>query len=466
MTQGKIVLKFALLITISLIAGIATNIWGFNNQQALSLSIFIAAILGTLYFWEFRLAIAFLGTAILLLTNTIDLEHVIEFASLDVILFLVGMMVLIGMLKEVGFFAWLMGWLIGMKNLTATKYVLTITIMSALLACAVDEVTSIVFMVAAILETCDYFEINPVPYVIISVLATNIGSSGTVLGNPIGILIASKAGLSFEDFIRNAFPVMLVALFFAYILLLIIYKKEIKLFDEKIKQLGFNEMLSRLVSVPPEKQIKVGLAIFGATLFLISLHHRIEQLLGLKANTVLLIIPLISASGVMIWRWKKARKYIEQDVEWWTLLFFLMLFAMAGTLNYTGVTYFAAVKLSMLVKQNTFFLTGLILWVSAIGSSMLDNVVLVAAFIPIVQSFKAMEVNLYPLWWAMLFGGCFGGNITMIGSTANIVALGILEKDKNVRVNFFAWLKVGLIVGVVTTAVAWLGLICMHWSKY
>lgn len=99
------------------------------------------------------------------------------------------------------------------------------------------------------------------------------------------------------------------------------------------------------------------------------------------------------------------------------------------------------------------------LWLSTIGSSVLDNVVLVAAFIPIIQGFGVLNINLRPLWWALLFGGCLGGNITLVGSTANIVALGILEKERKIRVSFFRWFWVGLTVGIITTGVVWLALI-------
>ncbi|PIR66161.1 MAG: hypothetical protein COU52_00320, partial [Candidatus Omnitrophica bacterium CG10_big_fil_rev_8_21_14_0_10_43_8] len=97
--------------------------------------------------------------------------------------------------------------------------------------------------------------------------------------------------------------------------------------------------------------------------------------------------------------------------------------------------------------------------ISTIGSSLLDNVVLVAAFIPVIQSFGSININLQPLWWALLFGGCFGGNITLVGSTANIVALGILEKEKNIKMTFFRWLGVGFIVGIVTTSIVWVALL-------
>lgn len=451
--------KFIFLIAISLGLGLLVRNIGLTAHQAIAISIFSVSILGTLFFWDFRLSFAFLGISVLLITRTIDLEHVIKFSSLEIILFLIGMMVLIGLLKDAGFFAWIVSLILRIPRLTAKKFVFSIAVFSALLACAIDEVTSIIFMVAAVLEICDYFDIDPTPYIIISILATNIGSAATVLGNPIGILIASKSGLTFEDFIVKAFPLAMVCLVVTILLLLVWYRKSIKKLQENIKELGANEMLIKLISVPPERNLKICLAIFGATLFFISLHHRLELFWDLAPNTILLIVPLISSGCVMIWKWKKAREYIERSVEWWTLLFFLLLFAQAGTLKYTGATDVLARKLAGLASNNLSVLTGIILWVSSVGSSVLDNVVLVAAFIPVVQSFQGLNFNLQPLWWALLFGGCFGGNITLIGSTANIVAIGIIEKEKNIRVTFLKWFWVGLSVGLITTVVVWMALI-------
>lgn len=457
--------KFIILIGLSLGLGFLGRASGLNAHQATAISIFSASILGTLFFWDFRLSFAFIGISILLITKTIDLQHVIEFASLDVILFLVGMMVLVGLMKDTGFFAWLIGLILRVKHLTANKFFILISIISALLACAVDEVTSIIFIVAAIFEICDYFEVNPTPFIISSVLATNIGSSGTTLGNPIGILIASKSGLTFEDFLIKAFPVMVLCLVVTILILKFWYKKPIAELDQRMKDYGDNEMLIKLISVPPEKELKMGLAIFGATLFFISLHHRLEVLWNLAPNTILLTMPLISSGLVMVWKWKKARDYIEKDVEWWTLIFFLLLFAQAGTLKFTGATDVLASKLAHSVSGNPQQLSSIILWSSSIGSSILDNVVLVAAFIPIVQSFQALGFAIGPLWWALLFGGCLGGNITMVGSTANIVALGLLEKERNIKMTFFRWFWVGLIVGIITTGIVWLVLLFIPWYR-
>lgn len=457
--MGRSSVKFLLLVLTSVFSGFLGLKGGLNTHQTLALSIFTASICGTLFFWEFRLSFAFLGTSILILTKTIDIENLIKFSSLEVILFLVGMMIVVGLLKEAGFFAWVVELILRIKNLTAIKFVIVISFISAVLSATTGEVVSIIFMVAAILEICDYFEVEPFPYIIISVFATNIGSAATVLGNPIGVLIATKSGLTAEDFMIKAMPISVLCLAVTLVIMIFWYRKSLKAFDKKIKELGANDILIRLISVPIGKELRLSLWILSAMIFLITISHRLEVLFHLENNAVLLTVPLIMAACVMIWKWQKARDFVEKDVEWWSLLFFMLLFAQAGTLKFTGATDVFASGLTQLAKGSHNVLLALILWVSSIGSSIMDNVVIVVAFIPIIHSFQSLGGGMETFWWALLFGGCLGGNITLVGSTANIVAIGILEKEKHIKIKFMEWLGVGLVVGLVTTAVVWAALL-------
>ncbi len=457
MTKERQIPKFGFLILVCLAIFYGSMWFNLSFPQSTSLTIFSASVLATLLFWESRVAIVFLGIAALILTKTVDIEHLKLFSSIEVILFLAGMMVLIGLLREVNFFNWVLCRLVTLKRMTAKKLVIIICIASALMACLVDEVTSIFFMVALVFALADYFEVNPVPFLIITVLSTNIGSTGTVLGNPIGILIATKAGLNFEDFLFHAFPLMVMVLFIAIGVVLFWYRYQIRALDVKIKEVGNDrEMFSKLVCVPMTKDIKKEFFIFFLTLLLIGLHHRIEHTMALPPNSLLISIPLISAGGIMLWHQHKAREYIEKDVDWWSLIFFMLLFAQVGTLKYTGVTDILSKGLTKLANGSQFFMITFVLWASAIGSSILDNVVLVATFIPVIGELKTLGMDISSLWWALLFGGCLGGNITMVGSTANIVALGMLEKRSKVHISFFQWFKIGLVVGLVTISIAWL----------
>ena len=450
----KFVFKIIALMVLVFTAAVLGYFFGFNPSQITAICTFTASILGTLLFWNFRLSFAFLGCSILLFTKIITIEEFIMYSSLEVIFFLIGMMILAGFLKEVGFFAWILSRTIILKKLNAKKFIIMLTFTSALLACLIDEVSSIVFMIMLIFELCDYYEVNPVPFIISSVFATNIGSAGTVIGNPIGILIATKASLTFEDFIINAFPLMLLNLLVLIGILLFVFKKPLKELDEKMKLFGANEYLVTLLRIPPEKKVKIGLVFFSVTIMLIAMHHRIELLFGLKTGTMLIIAPLLVSSIVMIWRRDRARYYVEHEVEWWTILFFIFLFAQAGAIMHLGVADKMAKEIITIFSNNFASILSSILIGSAVISSMLDNVVVVTAFIPIIKSINIMISADGALWWALLFGACFGGNITIIGSTANIIAIGKLEKERAESISFLSWFKVGALVGAVTLILA------------
>ncbi len=437
----------AVLLGGSVLAAWAAHMGSFNREQVLSIGVFLAIIMATLLFWQFRLAIAFLGIAALLGARVLTLKSFVESSELPIILFLVGMMVTVGALKELGFFSWIIQSVIGMKNMTGPLFIAIVVFLSALMACVVDEVTSILFVSALIFQVCDTLKIRPVPFVIIAVLATNIGSAGTMLGNPVGILIGHRAGLTFEDFLVWAFPVMLLSLCTALAILLIFYRREIALLTERLR--GRREMglgLGPLVQVPYRR----GLALLGVLIVMIGSHHRVERLLGVETNTMLIVAPLVVAGVLMILRRDRARHYIEAEVEWWTLLFFMLLFAVAGTLEHTEVTRRIAKDLSGAFSGSSGLMVPLVMFTAAIGSAFVDNVVFVAAFVPVVK-----ELHSTPLWWALLFGACFGGNATIVGSTANIVALGMLEKRYRGHIGFLEWLKAGALVALVTCLVAW-----------
>jgi len=351
-------------------------------------------------------------------------------------------------MKEAGFFLWFITSILRVKNLDGRKLFVLIMVISWLLSGLMDEVTSIIIIATAIFDICIFLEVSPVPLLISSVLATNIGSTSTILGNPIGILIATKSKFTFGDFIVHALPVSLIILIITIFILLFWYRGYIKEMSSKLKGFAGNDFFSRLISILPDQKTKTSMLIFGITILLIALHGELEVLFGLEKNTLLIILPIISAGIVMLYRRDKARHYVEREVEWNSLLFFLFLFAESGVMQSSGVAGIMAEKIVKSVGQNPAILSGIILFSSGILSSMLDNVVVVSTYIPIVKNIAVLHPwNLKPIWWAILFGACHGGNITMIGSTANIVALGLLEKKFNIKIKFLDWLKIGLVIG-------------------
>ena len=156
----------------------------------------------------------------------------------------------------------------------------------------------------------------------------------------------------------------------------------------------------------------------------------------------------------MLFKHDRARFYVEHEVDWWTLLFFMLLFAIAGTLEHTEVTKVIADGFVNLCGDKPGILIPSIMATTAIGSAFVDNVIFVAAFSPVITALGE-SVPSMPLWWALLFGACFGGNITLIGSTANIVALGMLEKQSHSSIGFFQWFKVGSLSALIACLIAW-----------
>ncbi|MBN1383613.1 MAG: hypothetical protein JW983_01860 [Elusimicrobia bacterium] len=462
----KIKKKLLFLLLISSAVGLAGKIIvGLTTHQSLILSVFLVSILGTLFFWDFRLSFVFMGSGVLFLIHAMDLESFIKFASLDVILFLIGMMVIVAMMKEAGFFSWLITVVLRIRGLNGTKIFIIIMVMSALLSGLMGEVSSIMVMIPVIFGICDFLEVSVVPLAISSVLATNIGSASTILGNPIGVLIAVRGGLTFEDFIIYSLPICVVVLILSIWVLIHWYREYVDTISHKLKAHGDNEWFRHLISIPPDYKTRVSMVIFGLTVFSIAFHKRLELIFALEENTMLIMLPIIYAGIVLLYRNDKARYYIENEVEWNSLLFFLFLFAQAGVLQASGVANISAQKIIGIMGRYPKLLGGMILISSGVLSSILDNIVVVASYVPVVQSMDQLQLNSNFLWWSILFGACFGGNITLIGSTANIIALGLLEKNKRIRIGFREWFRIGIIIGITSMIISYLVMITVPGFK-
>lgn len=425
-----------------------------NMTQTTTLAVFAGVIATTLFFWERRVAAAFIGVTILISTRAMTLQSILKATELDIIFFLIGMMIVVGVLKDLGFLTWVIQSIINRRKMTGISFTAILCVLSAVLASVVDEVSSIVVVLALVFQVCDMLKLRPHPFVLIAVMATNIGSSATMLGNPVGIFIGNKAGLTFAQFLVGATPVAVAALTATLALTVFWFRRDIRnmtLAMARHRRMGLGPVLK----IP----YKTGLFILLSTVSVIAFHHQIEHALSLggveNKNAFLIMTPLIVAGLLMIWRPHRARHYVEKDVEWWTLLFFMLLFAIAGSLNEQGITQNLADTLTSHVKGGPSGMIPFVLTITSLGSAFVDNIVFVAAFTPVIQALVERAADYSVLWWALLFGACFGGNITVVGSTANIVASGLLEKHGHSPIKFGTWFKLGAIVGLVTGLIAW-----------
>jgi Na+/H+ antiporter NhaD/arsenite permease-like protein len=455
MRKGMIYL--AVVFGLSLLSALA----GFSRVQTLSIALFFVVIFGTIFFWQFRLAFALLGISLLLALGLLDIPHLIKFAGLDIILFLIGMMIFVGYLEENRFFESIVSAIVRWIGPRPVLLLTTLMVVGAVSAAMVDEVTSILFMAATMIHLTSRFGVNPIPFVIIQVFATNIGSSATVIGNPIGVMIALRAGLTFQDFLRWASPISLCALIITIPLSLLYYSKEIREWKTRMKGKALE---SEMTSENDPRRRLICIVLFVGTIAGLVFHASLEKMLGLQKNALLIGVAFFAGGICLLLEGKHARELVERRVDWWTLSFFLMLFASVGTLEYVGTTTAVTESLLSWLGRNPTLLFVVLTWVIGILTGFMDNVLAVAIFIPMVQDMAKTGLDVSSIWWGILFGGTLCGNLTMIGSTANIVAIGMIERRKIGHVTFGQWIKPGALVSVTTLLLATLLLyLQFHW---
>jgi Na+/H+ antiporter NhaD/arsenite permease-like protein len=218
------------------------------------------------------------------------------------------------------------------------------------------------------------------------------------------------------------------------------------------KEKAIKEAIPEKAVMP--KDAAISGILFACVILSLVFHAQTERLFGLEKNTMLLGTSIVGAGLALIIGRKQARDIVERKVDWWTLAFFLFLFASVGTLAYQGVTSAVAKAISGAAGNNVPLLMSICVWTSGALTSVMDNVLAVATFIPVIKDIGSMGVNIFPLWWSILFGSTLLGNLTIIGSTANIVAVGLLEKRKIAQISFVEWLKAGIAIAIPGLALA------------
>jgi Na+/H+ antiporter NhaD/arsenite permease-like protein/mannitol/fructose-specific phosphotransferase system IIA component (Ntr-type) len=436
------------------------------STQATVVAIFLGMVVGTLLFWKFRLAVVATGLAALLLFNVIPLPEMVTYMSLPTIIFVMAMMVLIKWLEDKGVFRFVV--LKTVERVGSTPWVLLLILMgfSVLLSGFVGEVSGILVTFGLAVEIARRTRTPVLPYLLALVFATNIGSALTLVGNPIGVYLAFVGGLTFEHFLRWATPISLLTSLLVGAAIVLLFRRQLRTREK----LSLADM-ERTMGPIDLSGLWLGLVVFAVVVLMIVLHARLESLLRLGEGTMLVVAPLAAVVFIIFAEQEKAKALLARSIDWWTLLFFMFLFASAACLEHTGVT----TKLGYLVQQAAEHsplsrwlgpsgVTGsaltLILWGSGLSSGFVDNMPIVAALVPVVSSLKSVGMpHAQILYWALLFGGCFGGNLTMVGSSANLVAVGVYERVTGQPIRFGEWFRTGLIVTVLSLIAATLGLL-------
>jgi Na+/H+ antiporter NhaD/arsenite permease-like protein len=369
----------------------------------------------------------------------------------NVIFLLFGMMIIVGVLRQTGVFEYIAIWAAKRANGSPLRIMILLVLVTAFASALLDNVTMVLLIAPVTLLVCERLEINPIPFLIAEVLASNIGGASTLVGNPPNIIIASRAGLTFNDFLLHMTPIVLIVIAVFIALLPLIFRGSFDVDPARVADVvTLNE---RDVSQDPRLLIKCGAvlaAVFAAFIGYSMLHIELSVVALLGAGILILLSRL------------EHRDYLA-GVEWETLLFFAGLFVMVGSLVKTGVIDQLARTATEFTGGNGFLTAMLILGIAAPVSGAIDNP-FTATMTPIVGELSARISDLsHPdvLWWAPALGADFGGNLTAVGASANVVMLGIARRADH-PISFWEFTRKGLLITVVSIALSALYL----WFRY
>jgi Na+/H+ antiporter NhaD/arsenite permease-like protein len=362
----------------------------------------------------------------------------------NVVFLLLGMMVIVGVLRQTGVFEFLAIWATKRAKGQPLRIVIFLVLVTAVASAFLDNVTTVLLMAPVTLLVCDRLNTTPVPFLMAEVMASNIGGAGTLIGDPPNIIIGSRAGLSFNDFLINMAPIVILELIVFVAILPWLFRGSFTVSAESVADvLSLNE---REAINNPKLLIKCAavLALVFAGFLTHSLTHIEPSIIALLGAGLLVLITNL-----------RSRDYMAA-VEWETLLFFAGLFIMVGALVKSGSIERLAGLVTAATGGDALAAVMLILGGSALMSGIIDNIPYVATMTPLVQSLTqgmTDPVQSQSLWWSLALGADFGGNLTAIGASANVVVLGIARRA-DYPISFWEFTRKGAVVTALTIAVA------------
>lgn len=392
-----------------------------------------------------RTIVAFAG-AILMISvgealHFYNLRIAIDAVDFETLGLLLGMMILVAMLEPTGFFQYLAVIAARASRGKPVRLFVLLGGVTTVLSMFLDNVTTVVLIAPVTLLISEILGVSAIPYLIAEALLSNTGGVATLVGDPPNVLIGSAAGLSFSDFLVHSLPIVTVTWFVALALLLYLFRKDLARRPRSAKAVMKLNPAQSLNEPAAARKI---VTVLGAAILLFFVHHL------LKIEPAL--VALGAAAVAMPWVRPDVDEMFKK-VEWSVLVFFTSLFVMVGGLEAAGVLD-AAIGLLEHVAHVPPMLFGIsVIWIVALLSAVVDNVPITIAFIPVIQGLGETGINVAPLWWALVFGAGFGGNGTIIGSTANIIVTALSEKTRT-PITSGLWNRRGLPVMLAACAVA------------
>lgn len=421
-----------------------------NLYFILSIIIFISAY--ALIIWDKfdRAAVAMIGAVLMILLRVINQEEAFSSIDFNTIGLLIAMMVTVMIMKKTGLFEYLAIVMVKASKANPIYIMIILALVTGLLSALLDNVTTILLILPVIISIAKDLKLDPVPFIIVSIFSSNIGGTATLIGDPPNIMIGSQTGLTFMDFLVNDAVIALPILLFTSFLFAFIYRKKLKVSEsDKVKIMALNEKSFIVDSL----LLKKSLVVFA----LVTLGFLLHGFLHYDSST----IAIAGASFLLFFSGLNSEEVLA-SIEWKTIIFFTGLFILVGGIDATGVIKVLANGVLQITDGNLFLTTFAILWVSAIASAFIDNIPFVATMIPMLLEMSHMtDMNITPLWWALSLGACLGGNGTVIGASANLVAIGMAEKE-GYQITFGVFFKIAFPMMILTISISAVYVLIMY----
>lgn len=401
-----------------------------NTEAVISVIVFLLVMAAIISEKMHRAVAAMAGAVILLLFHVLSVDEATTYVDINTIGVLVGMMLFVAVVKNSGLFEY-----VAIKAAKLTKgrpmaILVVFAIITAVLSAFLDNVTTVLLIGPMTIAITQMLEVNPIPYLLSQIMASNIGGTATLIGDPPNIMIGSAVGLSFMDFVVNTGSVIVIILAVTVLIYYFMYRGQISVIEEnmhKVMELDENRSIK-------DKPLLIKSVIMTVVVVIGFVFH---SQLQVESATVALF-----AAGFMLVFGKQDAEEIILGVEWSTILFFIGLFVVVGGMQKSGVITSLAELMMEFIGNNEALGIVIILWVSAIISSFLDNIPFVATLIPLILTMESGGVDVTPLWWALSLGACLGGNGTLVGASANVVLAGVSAKN-GYPITFMQYTKTG-----------------------
>nr|WP_300186380.1 ArsB/NhaD family transporter [uncultured Agathobaculum sp.] len=414
-----------------------------NTMQILSVVVFLIVMAAIVTEKVHRTVAAVAGAVVLVFLHVLTVDDAVSYIDFNTIGVLIGMMLFVAVVRNSGLFEYVAIKAAKIAKGNPWKIMLLFIIITTALSAFLDNVTTVLLVGPMTIAITGILGLNPVPFLLTQILASNIGGTATLIGDPPNIMIGSQAGLSFVDFVVNTGLAVIFIMVATCLCFYFLYGRKMVVEPDKmaaVMQLDENKSIMDH-GLLVKSVVMIGLVVLGFVF---------HSALGVESC----IIALASAT-IMLLIGKQDTEEIVLGVEWSTILFFTGLFVVVGGMVQTGVITALGGALVAVTGGNTTLLMVLILWGSALFSSFLDNIPFVATMIPLILSMQADGMDVSALWWALSLGACLGGNGTLIGASANVVLSGISAKHGH-PITFARYLRIGfpmmLLSVVISTA--------------